>query len=164
MLRLFTIFLIPFLFLACSKKSVFKDQVLVELLENVAYDKKEASFLASDLKSFSKELKQRYSLTPYANFNNFLVNIGVKERGLCWELAYDMLRFLKSKNYSIDYYIGGANIGSYWTEHNVLVLTCKGCKFEEGVVVDTWRNGGELYVSKIKKDEKFSWTQRGAKR
>lgn len=155
------IFLIPFLFLACSSKRLAKNEPLSALLFKVTLSENEALRLSYDIKNYSKTLKQAYKLTSFANFNNFLVNIGVKKRGLCWELAYDMLDFLKSKNYRIDYYIGGANIDNYWKEHNVLVLTCKGCEFQNGVVIDTWRYGGELYFSRVDKDKDFEWSQRG---
>lgn len=154
--------LIALFLVGCASKKPSHEKTLEELLKPIAGN--EASIIANDAIDFSQTLKERYDLIPYANFNNFLVNIGIKERGLCWQLAYDMYHHLKPKNYNVDYYIGGANINHYWSEHNAVVLTCKGCDFKDGVLLDPWRNGGELFYSKIGKDEDFSWSQRGGKR
>ena len=112
--------------------------------------------------SYSYQLKDDYKLVSPPLFHNFLVNIGTKKRGLCWHFAYDMLAHIKSlKLTSFDYYIGGANIDDYWEEHNSLVITCNGCKFSEGIVLDPWRNSGKLFFSKVKDDLKYNWKQRG---
>jgi hypothetical protein len=115
--------------------------------------------------AFSSHLKDEYQLVEPPLYHNFLVNIGVKKRGLCWHFAYDMLSHAKKLNLkSFDYYIGGANINDYWEEHNTLVITCKDCKFEDGIVLDPWRNSGDLYFSYVKDDKKYSWNQRGGLR
>jgi len=125
----------------------------------------EAKILSKSMILFSSQLKKEYELVTPPLYHNFLVNIGVKKRGLCWHFAYDMLAHAKSlKLKSFDYYIGGANINDYWEEHNSLLVTCKGCKFSKGVILDPWRNSGILYFSKVKNDKKYSWTQRGGLR
>lgn len=126
---------------------------------------KDAIILSKKAISFSLSLKNRYELVKPPLYHNFLVNIGVKKRGLCWQFAYDMLKMAKKLNLaSFDYYIGGANINDYWQEHNTLVVTCRGCKFEEGIVLDAWRNSGDLYFNFIKNDFDYKWKQRGNKR
>jgi len=54
----------------------------------------------------------------------------------------------------------GANIGEYWSEHNSLVIVAKGMLIEEGIIIDPWRKGGELYFSKVKDDKKYIWQHR----
>jgi hypothetical protein len=113
----------------------------------------------------SSRLKNEYQLVKPPLYHNFLVNIGVKKRGLCWHFAYDMLSHAKKLNLkSFDYYIGGADINDYWQEHNTLVVTCKGCDFSKGIVLDPWRNSAKLFYSKIKDDKDYIWSQRGDKR
>lgn len=126
---------------------------------------KESSILANEMFQKAKFLKKSYALVKPPLFHNFLVNIGIKKRGLCWHFAYDMLAHAKSLNLnSFDYYIGGANINDYWEEHNSLIVTCKDCKFSNGIVLDPWRNSGKLFFAKIKNDTQYNWTQRGEKR
>ncbi|MFK5882332.1 MAG: hypothetical protein QM482_08975 [Sulfurospirillum sp.] len=139
-----------------------KEKKLEILLDTLKVDKNEAKDLAKKAVIHSNILAKKYDLVKPPLFQNFLVNIGLRKKGLCWQFAYDMLSFVKSQNYkSFDCYIGGANVGDYWSEHNVLVVTCKGCKFKNGVLLDPWRNSGDLYFSKIKNDKEYKWKQRG---
>lgn len=160
---IFCVFFVIF-FVSCGQKQPIKQPPLAQLLIPIATSEKEAFEIAKDAFEFSATLKKKYDLIPYPNFNNFLVNIGVKKRGLCWQLAFDFLKHLKSKKYNVDYYIAGANINKYFTEHNVIVLTCKGCSIKKGILLDPWRNGGDLYYAPFMKDEKFKWKQRGGLR
>jgi len=163
------ILFILFIFLGCTihpykplhVKSL-KKQIL-SLNKNISKD--EANILSKEMISYASYLKQKYKLISPPLYHNFLVNIGIKERGLCWHFAYDMLAHAKQlKLNSFDYYIGGANINDYWEEHNSLIVTCKDCKFEQGIILDPWRNSGKLYYSKIINDPNYKWNQRGKKR
>ena len=156
--------LVTFVFLGCTNtpKAPLHVKSLEELFLSLHVDKNESIKLSYEMLSYSSKLKNDYNLVKPPLYHNFLVNIGVKNRGLCWHFAYDMLAHAKKQNLkSFDYYIGGANINDYWEEHNSLIVTCKGCKFEEGIVLDPWRNSGDLYFSKIKNDKKYIWIQRG---
>lgn len=127
--------------------------------------KEDAYTLSKKAILFSLSLKDKYDLVKPPLYHNFLVNIGVKKRGLCWQFAYDMLDMAKSLNLkSFDYYIGGANINDYWQEHNTLVVTCRGCEFKDGIVLDPWRNSGNLYFDFVRNDKEYKWKQRGSKR
>ena len=164
-------FLILFLFAGCAGISTVpnnydtKIKKLETLIDSLHVDKKEAMDLARKSINYSQTLAKQYNLVKPPIFQNFLVNIGLRKKGLCWQFAYDMLAFVKKQNYkSFDYYIGGANIGNYWNEHNVLVVTCKGCSFKDGILLDPWRNSGNLYFSKLNDDKKYTWKQRGTLR
>jgi len=168
MKRYIYLILLLFLFTGCVNNQPIpseqnsKIHKLASLLDSLHVDGKEAKDLAKKSIIYSHTLAKEYNLVQPPLFQNFLVNIGLRKKGLCWQFAYDMLSFVKKQNYkSFDYYIGGANIGQYWSEHNVLVVTCKGCKFEDGILLDPWRNSGDLYFSKLKDDKKYRWKQRG---
>ncbi len=158
-----------FIFLGCTKspnkplhaKSL--EKTILNMNSSIATI--DAKILSYELTNYSLKLKKIYELVKPPLYHNFLVNIGAKKRGLCWQFAYDMLAHAKSLNLkSFDYYIGGANIDDYWEEHNTLVVTCKGCDFSKGIVMDPWRNSGVLYFSNVKDDKKYSWSQRGGLR
>ncbi len=163
--------LLSILFVGCTSNQPIpnvqniKIQKLESLLNSLHVDKKEAKDLAKKSIIYSRTLAKEYNLVKPPLFQNFLVNIGLRKKGLCWQFAYDMLSFVKKQNYkSFDYYIGGANVGDYWREHNVLVVTCRGCKFQDGILLDPWRDSGDLYFSKIKDDKEYKWKQRGGLR
>ena len=154
--------------MGCAKPDIATNKIdLYTLLSNLSpkTDKHEALILATSSLSYSHQLIKDYELVKPPLYHNFLVNIGVKRRGLCWHFATDMLNnALKQNLKTFDYYIGGANINDYWQEHNTLVVTCKGCNFDKGVVLDPWRNSGNLYFSKVKNDTNYKWSQRGGRR
>lgn len=158
-----------FLFIGCTNQPnkplhVNNLETLVLSLDTKV-SSNEAQIFSKEMLLFALHLKEKYKLVTPPLYHNFLVNIGVKERGLCWHFAYDMLSHAQGLNLkSFDYYIGGANINDYWEEHNTLIVTCKGCKFSRGIVLDPWRNSGDLYYSKLINDIKYNWIQRGGLR
>ncbi len=168
----FILIILTFFFIGCvDHQSLVKKKVPHEelniLLVNLdkSIDTKEAKSLAIQSIDYSNQLIKYYDLVAPPLFHNFLVNTGVKTRGLCWHFASDMLEHsLKQDLQSFDFYIGGANINDYWEEHNTLVVTCKGCSFSEGIVLDPWRNSGKLFFSKVKDDKDYKWSQRGGLR
>jgi len=164
--------LLSILFIGCtlSNTQVEKNQqndklaILLSSLNNTT-NKNEAKILSHEMYKQAEHLKQSYNLVSPPLFHNFLVNIGAKEKGLCWHFAYDMLKHAKSLNLkSFDYYIGKANIGDYWKEHTTLVVTCKGCDFNDGIVLDPWRGSGKLFFSIVKSDDEYVWYKIGEKR
>jgi hypothetical protein len=46
-------------------------------------------------------------------------------------------------------------------EHNTAVVVAKGKPWHTGIILDPWRNSGNLYYSYVKDDKKYIWTQRG---
>ncbi len=47
-------------------------------------------------------------------------------------------------------------------EHNVLVVTAKGQPFEQGIILDNWRNGGHLLYGPATLDPEYRWTENKA--
>ena len=169
MKKLLYLALIPLFFSACTKQSSIQvtPKTLQEKIQSISQtiDKQEAKDLSFKTYSFAKELKQTYELVSPPLYHNFLVNAGIKKRGLCWHFAFDLLLHVKKQNYrSFDYYIVGANIDDYWQEHNALLITCQGCEAQKGVIIDLWRNSGEPFFVGFKEDSVYSWSVRGGKR
>jgi hypothetical protein len=67
------------------------------------------------------------------------------------------LVLLELKNFQLHW--GVAHRGSELREHNSVVVTARGQKFEEGIVLDPWRNSGELYWARVKND-RYPWKER----
>ena len=71
----------------------------------------EAYDLAKSSVNYSYLLAQKYRAIDSPWLQNTLVNLGLKERGLCYEWAEDLLRFLVNRHYrSFSFHTVGANI------------------------------------------------------
>lgn len=130
---------------------------LMHLGESV--DKGEAKMFAYEALLYPQILAQRYGLVYPPTFHNFLINTGFKNRGLCYEWTEDMITHLGKQNYqSFDLRWGVANKGEF-DEHNTVVVVAKGAPFWSGILIDPWRNSGELYWSKLERDPEYKWVE-----
>ena len=122
-------------------------------------DKKEAYHLAKEALMYPKVLAKQYDLVTPANYHNTLINMGYRKRGFCYHWAEDIIVHLKKQKYkTIDLRWGVSRKGEA-DEHNSVVVVAKGARFETGILLDAWRNSGDLYWSKIPKDTHFDWVE-----
>ena len=154
--------------MGCTVKSIPLEerQIKIVTLKNMLLhlgskvDKNEAEDLARSSINYSFVLAQKYHALSSPWLQNTLVNIGLKERGLCHEWAEDLFHFLKKRDYrSFSFHSVGANIG-YLNEHNALSVSLKGDGIRNSILLDAWRNSGDLYFIKIEKDKKYKWSER----
>ena len=133
--------------------------MLLSLDRNIT--KKESTHLSKDIFAKREELIQAFEVTSPPQYHNFLVNVGLREKGLCYHWSDALYAYLITQDHpSFEFHLMGANIGEYWSEHNVLVVIAKGQAVEDGVIIDAWRNPAELYFSKVKDDKKYVWLHR----
>lgn len=131
---------------------------LDELIGGTAPD--EARLLAEAAMSQSARLAADYRMTRPALFNNVLVNVGLKKRGLCWHWTEDLiaaLRRLPLASYALHW--GIAHRGRLFREHNSVVVTALGRSFATGIVLDPWRESGELHWVAVRED-RYPWEPR----
>ncbi|MBE0496520.1 MAG: hypothetical protein IBX45_08940 [Campylobacterales bacterium] len=156
------IFLALFFLSGCHHAPVPPDVSLEAQLRAVPNtNADEAARLAHEAHTYAQVLKARYGATSVPRLHNLWVNLGVKDRGLCWHYAHDLfwhVRSLELKSY--ESIIVVANLGSYWTEHSAVVVTCKGCGIIQGVVLDAWRSPEGLFYTPVTKDPSYTWERR----
>jgi hypothetical protein len=131
---------------------------LDELAAGVAPD--EAHRLAEAAMAQSTRLAAEYHMARPALFNNVLVNVGLKKRGLCWHWTEDLiaaLRRLPLSSYELHW--GIAHRGRLFREHNSLVVTARGESFASGIVLDPWRDSGALRWVAVSED-RYPWEPR----
>ena len=162
----FKLLCLLFLSVGCSVKSVEAPSEYMKKLSNllqsldIKIPKQQSTSLSHNIFHKTAELTKAFKLTSPALWHNFLVNIGLRKRGLCFHWADALYIHLKLQEYSqYQFHLVGANIGTFF-EHNALVIVKKGGKVKDGVVIDPWRNSGKLYFSKIKDDKRYSWSHR----
>ena len=116
----------------------------------------EADRLAERAFVSAENLRQEYRIVGWPLLQNFLVNTGVKEKGLCHQWARDLGRSLSTLRLkSIDLHWGIAHAGT-WREHNCIVATAAGRPLESGIALDLWRHGGRLFWSPVA-DDHYPW-------
>ena len=111
----------------------------------------------------SRQLARDYRVIGPPPFHNFLVNIGMRERGLCFQWARDLFAKLNEiPLHTLELHWGAARAGT-WREHNCVVVTAKGQPFEKGIVLDAWRHSGRLFWSPVRADH-YPWKEDEAER
>ncbi len=136
---------------------------IVQALESLGGDvpREETLRLANDIVARTDMLNKEFARTDDPKVHNFLVKIGVKQKGLCYHYSDGLYLYLIRRHYPhYAFHLLGAHIGSYWQEHNALAVTLKGHKPLEGIVIDAWRKTGDIFVSKVADDRRYRWVHR----
>ena len=117
--------------------------------------------LSKEIFQQTDQLRDEFNPISEPHVNNFLVNIGLKEKGLCYEWSDPLYIYFRRKPYRyFSFHLIVANRGKYFREHNVLAVTSKKDDIPNGVIIDPWREPGKLYISKVKDDIKYVWAHR----
>jgi len=126
-------------------------------------DPEEVAAVAAAAIRFGERVRVEYGLFRPVEINNILIQMGLKRRGLCFELADDLfcrLRAMELK--TLDLHEGQAAVGNVTEEHNCVVVTDKGAAFESGMVLDAWRYAGKLRWLAVTEDS-HDWKERPTK-
>ncbi|HEY5913873.1 MAG TPA: hypothetical protein VJA21_25065 [Verrucomicrobiae bacterium] len=118
----------------------------------------EATLAAETAQSYSLQLAKDYRVVRPAILHNILVNLGLRQRGLCFQWADDLSAKLQSLNLrTLQLHRGVARLETR-REHSSVVLTALGQPFDRGIVLDAWRHSGRLYWGGVKED-KYPWIE-----
>jgi len=164
-LHFFKLLLISFFLLGCTAhlSSTPQIQHLSTLLRTIdkSIPKEASGSLSQEIYKHTQVLGKAFKLTSPPTYHNFLVSIGAREKGLCYDWSDALYIHLKSQKHPyFTFHLMGSNIGEYWSEHNALVISSKNHSLDEAILIDPWRNSGELFFSKVKDDKKYQWTHR----
>jgi hypothetical protein len=134
----------------------FRD-ALVALGPNV--DPGEAELLSVTAHTTARSLAREYRIVLNPEFQNFLINIGVRQRGYCAHFARDIgacLKELKLKTLVLHW---GAAYAGTTGEDNCLVVTARNQPFQDGIIIDGWRRAGRLFWCAVRKDHEYELEQ-----
>jgi len=144
-----------------SDDQIYRDRIkklqqgLVALSATV--DESEAQILAVTAVRESAVLAEEYQLVRPAVAHNLLVVLGIKDRGLCYHWTQDLMNRLEALDLkSLQLHWGVAYRGSELREHNCVLVTARGQGFVQGIVLDPWRNSGNLYWARVTEDS-YPW-------
>lgn len=124
-------------------------------------DPEEAARVASISYGYSLQLRDEYNVTDSALVHNTKVNQGLRPRGLCYQWADDLqIRLRKEGLQTLDLHRAIANHDNIRIEHSTVVISARGGKMREGIVLDPWRYGGRLFWSRVLDDSRYNWEER----
>jgi len=118
----------------------------------------EAATAAETAHTYPLELAREYRAVRPAFLHNVLINLGLRQRGLCFHWADDLSAKLQSLNLRTLQVRRGVAYLETRREHSSVVLTAVGQPFDKGIVLDAWRHSGRLYWGGVQKD-RFPWIE-----
>ncbi|MFX0542848.1 hypothetical protein ACEWPM_014080 [Roseovarius sp. S4756] len=135
-------------------------EALLALGPNV--DPAEAARAARLAYSTSSDLAREYEIVDPPLVHNAKVNIGLKERGLCYHWARDMqTRLTHARFATLQFNRLVANADNpFLLEHSTAVVYARGADWQTGIVLDPWRTGGILHWDHVQTDTKYNWKLR----
>ena len=119
----------------------------------------EAQRVAACAYTTGRELKREWRVVWPAGVQNYLVNTGRRKGGLCFQWAAELLMRLDAmKLQTLELHWAESYAGAP-SEHNVIVVTAKGQPFEQGILLDNWRYGGNLVYGPVAADPNYKWKE-----
>lgn len=134
---------------------------LMVIKSNPQASKNEAMNLSKTAVSYSRALAKKYKVNTTPLIHNAMVNMGMRDRGLCFQWSDDLIAELSAYGFkTITVRHVGANINKF-NEHNALVaLPFGSTNLNQGILLDPWRHSGDLLFMPIKNDTKYKWSIR----
>jgi hypothetical protein len=123
---------------------------LVALAPDV--DPGEAELVSVTTHTLSRSLAREYGIVWFPGFQNLLIHMGMRQRGYCGHYTRDIGERLKELRLKTLVLHWGSAFPGAETENNCLVVTARNQPFEEGIIMDGWRQAGKLFWSPLKKD------------
>ena len=136
------------------------DQSILALGQNI--NPAESRLAARIAIEYSKTLAAEYELAGSPLYHNLMVQFGVRDRGLCVDWTTDLMARLKQeKFYSLELHRAIANYETIFRfEHSSVIVSARGANIEQGLVLDPWRNSGQLYWAPTLQDAGYRWEPR----
>ena len=146
---------------AQDEKSINDLRNAVMALSPRTVDPREAALLSETAHRTSRQLAREYGVTGDPAIHNYLINIGVKKKGICADYTRDIGARLKEFRFKTLVLHWGAAYPKESDENNALVVTARNQPFLDGIVLDGWRRGGRLFWCPVKGDHEYEVGRRG---
>jgi hypothetical protein len=145
------------LVLATSAEDAALRARLVALSPNVKPE--EARRVAYIAYTTGRELAQKWHMVSSPTLQSFLINIGLRKGGYCFQFATELLRRLDAqKLQTLELHWAESDAGTD-TEHNVIAVTARGQPFAQGIMLDNWRHSGHLLWGPLSGDPDHTWQE-----
>ena len=131
-------------------------KAIIELGPDV--DPAEAELVSVTAHTTARRLQKEWRVAPFALYQNFLIHVGARQKGFCFDWAYGIGGALKELRLKTLVLHWGASHPDTRLEHNCIVVTARGQSFRDGYLIDGWRAAGRLLWWPVKKDE-YTWDE-----
>jgi hypothetical protein len=122
----------------------------------------EARRVAQIAYTTGRELAAKWKMGSSPTIHSFLINIGLKKGGYCYQFATELLlRLDAQKMKTLEFHWAESDPGTD-TEHNVIAVTARGQPFEQGIMLDNWRHSGHLLWGPLNGDPSHTWQENKA--
>lgn len=157
-----------FAFAACANLASAQDEKSIVDLRNAlialsprTVDPHEAALLSETAHRTSRQCAREYGVNTDPAIHNYLINIGVKKKGICADYTRDIGAKLKELRFKTLVLHWGAAWPKEADENNALVVTARNQPFLDGIVLDGWRRGGRLFWCKVRDDKEYESGRHG---
>lgn len=125
-------------------------------------DPEEARRITHIAYTTGRELAAKWKMFSSPTVHSFLINIGVKKGGYCFQFATELLLRLDAEKFkTLEFHWAESDAGTD-TEHNVIAVTARGQPFAEGIMLDNWRHAGRLLWGPLNGDPSHTWQENKA--
>ncbi len=122
----------------------------------------EARCVAAIAYTTGNEMAREWRVVSSPIIQNFLINIGARKAGYCYQWATALLyRLDAAKLKTLELHWGESDVATD-TEHNLIVVTARGQPFAEGIMLDNWRHSGHLLWGPLNGDPSHTWNENAA--
>jgi len=139
---------------AIDEKSINRlRDALVALAPDV--DPGEAELVSITAHTTERSLAREYRMVPFPGVQNLLIHMGKRQRGYCGDYTRgigERLKELRLKTLVLHW--GCAYAGTF-IEDNALVVTARNQPFDDGIIMDGWRDAPRLFWCPLKKDPDY---------
>ena len=146
---------------AQDEKSIVDLRNALIALSPRTVDPREAQLLSETAHRMSRQCAREYGVTGDPAIHNYLINIGVKKKGICADYAHDIGAKLKEFRFKTLVLHWGAAWAKESDENNALVVTAPNQPFLDGIVLDGWRRSGKLFWCKVRDDAEYESGRHG---
>ncbi|MGI8820848.1 MAG: hypothetical protein ACR2ID_08295 [Chthoniobacterales bacterium] len=122
-------------------------------------DPNEARKVSSVAFTTGRELAREWRMGSSPVFHSFLIHLGARKYGYCFQFAEELLKRLNTlKLKTLQLHWAESDAGTD-TEHNVIVVAARGQPFAEGIMLDNWRRSGHLLWGPLDGDPSHTWQE-----
>lgn len=152
--------------LSPAQRENFDQKAIVELTEALVQlhglrkVEEEARQIAKSLVDQTRETNKEFRMSGGHDWHNFLIKIGLREKGYCYHWVPELLKALPPLPLRYFERHWGTSFLSHGRENNAVVLIKRGAPFETGIVYDAWRGVGKPFWRLVAQDKKYKWRQR----